>query len=82
MVSPSGLVVDLKCGVAEVRESPRVPRRRILQGATTRNSSAISRRSNAAGPDASVLEWPRHFCDTTLNRRESPVDGMFYSMSA
>ena len=36
----------------------------------------------AAGPDASVLEWPRHFCDTTLNGRESLVDDMFYSMPA
>ena len=55
-----------QCGVPEVREPPRVPRRRILQGATTRHSNAMSRRRNAAGPDASVLEWPRHFWDTTL----------------
>ena len=31
------------------------------KSATRRNSNAISRRSNAAGPDASVLEWPRAF---------------------
>ena len=50
-----------------------MPRRRIRgtravrrgSGATTRNGNAILRRRNAAGPDASVLEWPRHFCNTT-----------------
>ena len=35
-------------------------------GETTRNSSAIPRRNNDAGPDASALEWPRHFGYTTL----------------
>ena len=47
-------------------------RRRLLGGATTRNSTAISRRSNEAGPDASALEWPRHFRDTTLHSRSGP----------